>query len=214
MGKIITKGYARRKVDYDTMNISIKFSSRESQSRDAVRKVTEESELFLSKFKAGGVDISQIMAGNCSIDKNRYDDHKYTCAGKSMSLEVPYDLAFLDCIMKLVEKDSLNADVSVECSYSSREEIRSKLLEEAAENAKKKAELMARATGTKIAGIERIKMERYDDYIFDDDEEDRSGNACGINLSEALGCERGLYTELKTETATEFAEVYIEWILK
>jgi hypothetical protein len=118
--------------------------------------------------------------------------------------------------MKMTEENSFSVDISIDCSFSSEEEVRNRLLEEATEDARKKAELMANATGMKIAGVERIKLERNDDYIFKDEEEYYIENESVTHYMKApdtgYGC--GLYTELKAATTTESAEVYIEWILE
>ena len=163
MGKIITKGYASREVEYDHMEITMKFHVREYDTKTAIRKITEECEAFLKKMKDSGVDVSKIKAGSNSVEKDSYGEKRFVEAQRALTMEIPYDLNILDSIMKMTEADSLSADIDIDYSYSSEEETRNQLLKEATANARKKADLMAAATGTKVAGVERIKVERNND---------------------------------------------------
>ncbi len=112
---------------------------------------------------------------NDDVDRNRYDKETYATAKRKISFVSKRDMKFQNDIMQLIQKNNINAELSVSYSNSKIQKIHEKLLKEAVEDSRKKAELIASTTGQKIIGIDLVKTKDFDDYLdeaFDDDCDD------------------------------------------
>lgn len=218
MGTIRTTGKALREIEYDKMKITMTFNTRDRRSKDAIRKVTEECELFLSELKKLGMDTSSIRGGRNNVSRNSgsYNSDKGTDAVRTITWETDYNLKMVDAVMKLTEKGSYDIDISIDPRYSKKSELVKELMKEAVLDAKAIADLLAESLGTKIKCPAKINASGDYDYITNEEymEDHRSGTVNGIDI---LGCDSefgGFYTELKKPTRTYEEEITIEWELE
>ena len=218
MGTIRTTGKALREIEYDKMRITMTFNTRDRRSKDAIRKVTEECELFLGELKKLGVDTSSIRGGRNKVSRNSssYNSDKGTDAVRTITWESDYNLKMIDAIMQLTEKGSYDIDISIDPRYSRKSELVKELMREAALDAKAVADLLAESLGTKVKGPAKVNASGDYDYITNEEymEDRRSGTVNGIDI---LDCDidfGGLYSELKNPTTTHKEEITIEWELE
>ena len=210
MGKLITKGYASREVEYDRVEITFDFRAREQETKDALRRVREDSESFLGMLEEAGYDLSSIVAGENSVSKNQWrGEEPYVQVSKSFTIYSEYDLNFIEWVTQIIEQGSYSVDVDFDPYISFEKELHDELLKDAAQNAREKAELIANATGTTIKGIERIKVEKDEDMAFLDEKYDyiRMGRECARGLEDP----GAKYTMLKVPSTTKSREIFIEW---
>ena len=215
MGTIRTTGKALREVEYDKMTITMTFNTRDRRSKDAIRKVIEECELFLGELKKMGVDISSIRGGRTSV--SRYDSYnnneRGTDAVRTISWDADYDLAMINAVMQLSEKGAYDINISVDPRYSRKSELCKELMKEAVLEAKAVADLLAESLGTKVKGPAKINASGDYDYITDEEYIKNDHKGGGVNGIDILGCD-GFYTDLKNPTTTHTEEITIEWELE
>lgn len=216
MGTIRTTGKALKEVEFDKMTITMTFNTRERRSKDAIRKVVEECELFLSELKKMGVNTSQIRGGNNSVSRSNYSDDKGTDAVRTLSWESDYNLAMIDAVMQLSEKGSYDIDINIEPRYSGKSKLCKELMKEAVLDAKTVADSLAETLGTRIKGPAKINASGDFDYITDEqyiEGDHKDGVAYGILLSD-YGGHGGFFSELKNPTTAYSEEITIEWELE
>ena len=217
MGTIRTTGKALREVEYDKMTITMTFNTRDRRSKDAIRKVIEECELFLGELKKIGVDTSMIRGGRNNVSRNNsnYTTDKGTDAVRTIRWDSDYDLKVIDAVMQLSEKGSYDIDISIDPRYSKKSELIKELMKEAVLDAKVVADLLAESLGTKVKGPAKINASGDYDYITNEEymEDRRSGTVNGIDI---LGYEGfgSFYSTLKNPTTTHTEEITIEWELE
>ena len=171
MGKLIIKGEANRKAEADTAKLTITFYAREKTAAQAVVGVMKNCESFLDTLKKWGMDISKLRMENDDIDRNRYDKETYATAKRKISFVSKRDMKFQNDIMQLIQKNEIDAELSVSYTNSKLQKIHEKLLKEAVENSRRKAELIASTTGQKIIGIDSVRTENTTGFYNDDDDE-------------------------------------------
>ena len=213
MGTIRTTGKALREIEYDKMKITMTFNTRDRRSKDAIRKVIEECELFLSELNKAGVDISTIRGGRNNVSRNNYSNDKGTDAARTISWDAEYSLAVIDIVMQLSEKGSYDIDISIEPRYSKKSELCKELMKEAVLDAKTVADLLAESLGTKVKSPAKINASGDYDYITDEQYmDDIGGTVNGIELHDYSGYS-GNFAKLKNPTTTYSEEITIEWNL-
>lgn len=218
MGTIRTTGKALREVEYDKMTITMTFNTRDRRSKDAIRKVIEECDLFLGELKKVGVDTSMIRGGRNNVSRNNssYNSDKGTDAVRTIRWESDYDLKMIDAVMKLSEKGSYDIDISIDPRYSKKSDLCKELMKEAVLDAKAVADSLAESLGTKVKCPAKINASGDYDYITDEEymDDHRSGVVNGIDLMDYGAGLGGLYSELKKPTTTHAESITIEWELE
>ena len=209
MKKIVTRGNASREVEYDMMDISIRFYAYEMTTKDALRRISAQTEEFLEKLETIGVDISGIMAGKNEVSRDRYDERNRVEAVRRMSMRTAYGFGIVDAVMKIIEHSSYDADIDVVPFLSPDwvEEVNNILLKEATADARNKADLIAKSMGQIVSGIKELKTDE-DYYVYDDT----------VLTSKGVIMEKiepsGNYSKLSNERKTLRRSVYAEWMIE
>ena len=208
MGKLMIKGEAKRRVEADMETITIRFQSREGTSANAAERVISDSEEFLEIIKELGVDLSSIQLANDGIDQDSYNDDIEVTATRELMIEIGYDIRFNNDILDIIQKNNMNVDLEVVHDISNRSALHEELIQEAVADSRKKAELIASATGQKIIGIDEVHLgERYVESRMDwmCQEKERS-----ISRPRAAM----LSDQLKAPVVTESETVNVTWIIE
>ena len=208
MGKLMIKGEAKRRVEADMETITIRFQSREGTSANAAERVISDSEEFLEIIKELGVDLSSIQLANDDIEQDSYNDDIEVTATRELMIEIGYDIRFNNDILDIIQKNNMNVDLEVVHDISNRSALHEELIQEAVADSRKKAELIASATGQKIIGIDEVHLgERYVESRMDwmCQEKERSiARPRAAMLSD----------QLKAPVMTEAETVNVTWIIE
>ena len=208
MGKLMIKGEAKRRVEADMETITIRFQSREGTSANAAERVISDSEEFLEIIKELGVDLSSIQLANDDIEQDSYNDDIEVTATRELMIEIGYDIRFNNDILDIIQKNNMNVDLEVVHDISNRSALHEELIQEAVADSRKKAELIASATGQKIIGIDEVHLgERYVESRMDwmCQEKERSiARPRAAMLSD----------QLKAPVMTESETVNVTWIIE
>ena len=208
MGKLMIKGEANRRVEADMETITIRFQSREGTSANAAERVISDSEEFLEIIKELGVDLSSIQLANDDIEQDSYNDDIKVTATRELMIEIGYDIRFNNDILDIIQKNNMNVDLEVVHDISNRSALHEELIQEAVADSRKKAELIASATGQKIIGIDEVHLgERYVESRMD----------CMCREKErSIARPRAamLSDQLKAPVVTESETVNVTWIIE
>ena len=208
MGKLTIEGNAKRVCHCDVMKITVDFRTRETSTTEALEKVMNQCEEFLSVLDENGVDIENIVLGDTSVDARYYDEgEKNFYASREINIYSAFDMKFLNFIMSFIKNKNFNADVDCDYGISNINVIHKELLKEAVLDSKTKAEATAESVGEKITGIDTIKGPNRDD------DEEIHMLAEGVHKISA-GPSYKLSDKLKSPVSTEEEKVTVTWIVE
>ena len=120
----------------------------------------------------------------------------------------------IDVLTQLVEAGSYSVDLDINPYYSKADELHKVLMNEAAIDARKTADMIAETLGTTIRGPKKVDLEKY----YRDDE--IGGLKCialmdmSIDSLAEIGYKETAFSKLRTPTTTEKETVNIEWELQ
>ena len=157
MGKLEVRGNASKTVDYDIMRIELEFHAKEKTSAEVSEKVMRECEEFLGVLKKRGVDISNISLIKDSVDQSVVyhgdSERDIYRAERVIEIESKFNMKIINDIRIITNNSNAQIDFNVNFELSDRDTIREELMLEALKNARKQAEVMARAVDQKIVGL-------------------------------------------------------------
>ena len=207
MGKIKTRGFAKREVEYDRMKIRLDFYAAEQTTGEAIRSVSDSCEAFLGKLEELGLAAEKIRSAGDAVSHDMYTEREQARASRAIEFTAEYDLALIDRVKEAVAEGSFRADMSVEPVLSKEAEIREELIKEAIADARRSADLIAESTGTRVVGIDEIQTDRRFDLMADMGAEEDA-----LLLSApAAGAMRKKFADLGNPVTEQQAEIFIEW---
>ena len=202
MGKIKVRGYAQRKVEVDECEYTVRFSHTDVYESEAIRRVKENCEAYLSKLKELGFDISKVRLSDDNI--LRAGSNK-TCS-RELKIVTDASVKTNNLMLGIVKDNKIEATITTNYRYSKLAELHKELLSLAVKDSKDKAEIIASASDSKVLNIDYMTFDRYD-CDEDDDVLD-----CQPNVMYEKTCD--LSDELKIDRNFETEEVYITWNIK
>ena len=205
MGKIEMKGYAEKEVNADIAEYTISFVSLERKASISGNNVKNQCELFLNELKKNRFDIGQIHLSEDGISEDRYRNNDAAMDAKRViSFRTGFDPAINNLITDIISESNLNAEISVNYSYSKTNELHDELLKEAVINSRRKAEMIAEATGQKVKDIDSVSDQGYVN------EEEVMECCCkytgGVSRDE-------LFSKLSGKVLKETETIYVTWVI-
>jgi uncharacterized protein YggE len=157
-------GNIRVKPDTAVINISLKVHAVDYSK--AVKKIADEAENIKAAIVSAGYSREDLKTTDSNVDieyantqniqYNRKDDKKtfagYNCL-LGFILEIPFNIKQLENLLLQIAKGDSNMNFSVRFSVKDRAAVTAQLLEDAVQDAKAKAELLADAAGIKLGSI-------------------------------------------------------------
>ena len=207
MAKIKVNGAAEHEYQADQCEVTLTVQTRKDTSDKASKSVSKLVEAILERLGQLGIkpeDI-QVISDNIS-ERSRYDsdDTSYK-SERSICFCIPADVKAVNLIREIIE-DGFE-DVALDTKYflSNEKEVLRRLLKEAVEDSRARADVFAHAAGKEIVGIHTANVDGADcDEIWEERER-------GILMKEASSYE--LSDRMKPEKITLNAEVSITWIM-
>lgn len=168
MRTITVDGSSKIYVQPTLMTLSITISGETDTFEDSVRKSTDETETFKDILEGLGFKRSDLKTKKLDIDtrtesykdengnyKRRFAGYKYT---HNMFIEFPNDNKKLGKILTGLVKSKIEFEftVSYTISESEKEEYTEKLISEAVYDAKRRAEILAKAAEVELGNVVSI----------------------------------------------------------
>lgn len=204
-GKVFVKGMASEEFTCDRITITITFHCKGVSGAKASETVTAQCERFLQRLSESGVDITAIRLHDDSIDQPSYRDDDKVRASRTLKFDSAACALVIDYILKTIQEEHLDAELSTDYYLSNEEELRKCLRKKAIEDSKENAELLACAAGKKIVGVDTIDMCHH---------QMRANLAMGISMNDEhdeLMCLFSRRLSMPTEKLEE--EIEVTWLI-
>lgn len=173
---IALSGEARKQVIPDVAILYLTLSAEAKTESESLEKLARRQQEILKQLKAEGFTEEQIKLSNFSVNA-RYDFGKNGeakrigfSAVQSYIVKFPLDKQRLLKVYKSLSSQNTSADLSIsmgnECSENLREKTELELIKMAVRNANIRANTLAEAAGTKLAGVEYIRYHLTEREVY------------------------------------------------
>jgi len=157
-------GEAKKMVLPDVAVFELKLEATEKSETESFKKLTDLSQEILKRLKADSFTEQQIKLTDFSVDRNEYilktKEKRITyTSSQSLVVKIAVDKKrILNMYNHLTanQVNGLSISSSTECSDTLKDRIQKELIVKALNDAREKAELIAKTTGNKISSIEQI----------------------------------------------------------
>lgn len=204
-GKVFVMGKASEEFTCDRITITITFQCKGVSGAKASETVTAQCERFLQRLSESGVDITAIRLHDDSIDQPSYRDDDKVRASRTLKFDSEANALVIDYILKTIQDEHLDAELSTDYYLSNEEELRKSLRKKAIEDSKDNAELLACAAGKKIVGVDTIDMSNH---------QMRATLAKGISMNDEYDDIMCLFSRrLSMPTKNLEEEIEVTWLI-
>ena len=204
-GKVFVKGKAAGKFTCDKVTIKITFYCSSVSASKASESVMSQCERFLQKFEEAGIDIAMIQLHDDSVDQPSYRDEDRVKAKRTIKFDSDAHADINNLVLKIVQDEHIDADISTEYYLSNEDEIRKQLRAKAIADSRDNAELLAAAAGKEISGVDTIDMSQH--HI-------RATRAKSITVDDDYDCLYSIFSrKLSMPTKDIEEEVEVTWLI-
>ena len=202
MGEITVRGHAKRSVESDRVRYNLEFEETAETLDEALGAVEKKVEAFLQEMEELGIDITKIQLDRDQSGKNWRNEKEMRSFTRSLRFLAPSSPAFFNRVNAILQKEKIDINYYTSPLYSKEKELRNELLQEAVQDSRKKAELIASVYDQKITGIGKVS---YD-------------NVYGVFAEECetavpMMAKRNLSDQLKNGFLDYEETVYVTWIV-
>ena len=220
MGKVLVCGHAEREVapDFCEVNFCIETKGA-TAAKAAAAAMTELEKLVSSLTNIGFKPEEMFISNDRSSGGSRYDNVRDYTSTKAFRLRFPVNVPVVNRINDIIASGFENTTLSVEYYLSSRSAIVDELKKEAIRDSRRKAEILAAATGTLVMGIKAANFEDDDmemdiaDLNLSLDYDDDPSMYLGHRLIEPSG-DFPLSDKLVPDSIKLDADVRIVWTIE
>ena len=167
MEKTITvKGTGRISVQPDLTIVSLTLKSLNKDYEKAMQNASEKLSALQNALNDIGFAKEDLKTANFSVDterksiRNKFGDYEYVFNGYScvqvLKLEFDFDTKMLSKVLSAIATCISEPQLNVKFSVKDKTAVNDALLESAAMNAKKKAEILTKASGVTLGELIRI----------------------------------------------------------
>lgn len=160
MAKIHVRGAAERRFPADQMEITVSVRASSVSSGEATRQGRAKTEQLLTLLQDRfGIPPEEVRLDSESIQSEYGVEERYSFR-KAMRLRCKADLALSEALTQALEEtESVGCDLSFD--LSDRTAAEEEVIAAALEDARRKARLIAAATGAKLVGADEVRYEVY-----------------------------------------------------
>jgi len=165
MGKITVKGVGTAKTKPDFVYISLELNGLDSEYTAAVNKANEKIEKLQNALSAVGYAKDDLKTLNFNVSteydyvqKNGRNERIFRGYNCSYSLRIGFDFTAQELAKTLtaIANSGADAEFSINFTVKEPEKVSEALLASAAENARKKAEILCKASGKTLGELVSI----------------------------------------------------------
>lgn len=168
MGSIKIKGIAKKEFRADVMKVDISISTSGETPASAINKGKKETENMLKLLLELGINLAEVTMESEQVSKpSNYKDDKLYYYDKEISFIALANLVMLDLLSEGISKSEINATYDEMFYLSNIEAAKKEVLQQALQDAKKKADILAETLGQKVVGLESTKCDEYEEEEFD-----------------------------------------------
>lgn len=166
---IAVKGVGRISVKPDQIQLTLELKAENKDYNAMISEANEKLENLTASLISSGFSAEDLKTGAVSIDA-RYDyvrkddgtqvreftDYVYS---QTIHVKFPMDLDLLSKAVSAVSCSNAAPELSICFTLADREAVRDELLKMAAEDARHKAEVIAKASGNTLGGVKEISYD-------------------------------------------------------
>ena len=168
MGSIKIKGIAKKEFRADVMQVNILISISGDTPASAINKGKKEIKSMLKLLLELGINLADVTMESEQISKPAdYKDDRLYYYDKEISFIAPANLVMLDLLSEGISKSEINVAYDEMFYLSNIAAAKKEVLQQALQDAKKKADILAEALGQKVVGLESAKCDEYEEEEFD-----------------------------------------------
>ncbi len=177
MGKITVKGVGTVKTKPDFVYISLELNSLDSEYTAAVNKANERIEKLQNALSAVGYAKDDLKTLNFNVSteydyvqKNGRNERIFRGYNCSYSLKLGFDFTAkaLANTLTAIANSGADAEFSISFTVKEPEKVSEALLASATENARKKAEILCKASGKTLGELVSIDYDWSEVSVYSD----------------------------------------------
>lgn len=177
MGKITVKGVGTVKTKPDFVYISLELNSLDSEYTAAVNKANERIEKLQNALSAEGYAKDDLKTLNFNVSteydyvqKNGRNERVFRGYNCSYSLKLGFDFTAkaLANTLTAIANSGADAEFSISFTVKEPEKVSEALLASATENARKKAEILCKASGKTLGELVSIDYDWSEVSVYSD----------------------------------------------
>lgn len=177
MERVITvKGSSNIKVKPDLIIINIELISQKYDYSDTMQVATESIEAVERAIEEAGFDKSELKTTSFNITtnyKSYYDENNnyvnkfdgYRCEQR-LELKFDLDMKVLESVITALTKSKVDPRLNIKFSVKDNDSVREALLVKAAEDARRKAEILVKASKVNLGKIININYNWSETGIY------------------------------------------------
>ena len=169
MGKVLVKGHAERETAPDFSIVKLTVETEGATAAKAATAAMTEYEKLIQALNDLGLktECMMITEDESKSSSTHWDKDDHYTSKKSFRINLPVDISLINAIHDLIASGFENTAITVLFDVSNRASIKNELKKEAIQDSRKKAELLAETTSTKVTGIESANLEGYGSMDMD-----------------------------------------------
>lgn len=165
---MIIRGESTIRVMPDTVELSFSLHVREKQYEDLLTKTDQQLNMMKNLIESSGFQSNELRMVKYNVD-TEYGNTKrgreiikevqgYRC-DQAFLIKFPLDLKKLDAILKAMDQSDIKPEFSIKFTLRDNETAKDEALRQATLNAKRKAELIAEASGVTLGRLLTVKYD-------------------------------------------------------
>lgn len=166
MGKVLVSGHAEREFVPDYCSIELKVETKGENTAKTAKAALIEFERLIAGLVEMGIKYDEMTISEDRSTTPWRNEPDYE-SSREVEVTIPVNVAAVNSIHNLIASGFENTEISVHYRLKSYDGYLCELKKQAIQNSRKKAELLAEATGTKVIGIDAVNLDGHRDLNFD-----------------------------------------------
>ena len=211
--RITVKGKGNVRQKPDLVVITLHVESKHYEYEQAMDLASESIQSLASTVESLGFDRTDLKTTSFDIDtdyeryKDRYDNYQRRFIGyivsQRLNLTFAFDSKKLGEVLKGIAESSANPRLSIGFSVKDQELLEEKLLIDAAKSAKRRAEILTKASGSKLGELLSIDYDWSELHFYSE-----------VNLRSDMLLEASALPEIEPEEIEVGDTVRFVWEIK
>lgn len=159
MGKLVTKGFVEKEYEAEIMELRVSFQKTGSSSQYILAGVQNLCESFLKELLYIGIEPEKVRM----IDEGISEDYnsENLRAKRSIVIETDINIELCTCLFSIIKK--YESVIIYKMSYKLKDDAEKdkELLQEAVDDSRKQAEIIALSLGKTVVGVLSVNDEKY-----------------------------------------------------
>ncbi|MEE1362521.1 MAG: SIMPL domain-containing protein [Selenomonadaceae bacterium] len=156
---IAVTGYTSQKFECDYVTYILKFIENDEKGYKAIKEVNDNLNDFLSILQKNGFPIEEFrMDKNIISNDSFWESKNGVIARREIKIDLPCKSSNVNMMLSIIEKNKIPVMIDEFFFISNQKELENDVLDEAMKDARRKAEIIAKNSNSKIIGIHNVNV--------------------------------------------------------